>query len=454
MKFGILAAFLGTLVLQPQANAEERKAPTQQQSDLAALQHLKVQIDAMKADYEKRIRELETQVQQLQADILKAGPEPGSAVTAAAPPQGMQSIPGALNPAISVIGNFVGRGDSTKVFNEDGDRIDNKLNLREGEVDMRVPIDPYSDGVLIASFESETPGKISVDLEEAYVTIKKLPFMEASPLGLKLKVGRFRPAFGKVNVLHGHDVPQTFRPLPIQEFMGDEGFIQNGVSGNFFIPAPWDKSSSIDLTLQVLNGGDIALSPDLRSRASYLGHLRWFRTFKDMHNVELGWSSYFHPSGNDVRSADFHGFDFMYRWKPFRQGEWKSYLLGGEVMFTRRSRPDASEPPDVARAIESLNLDPGNGRPVGYTVFNQWQFNRRLYAGVRYDQTDTLFDPGLKRRSATPYFSYYFSEFLRFRLNYEHRWSDFFTENRRNSVYAELNWVFGSHPPEPFWVNK
>src|SRR6185503_9379742 len=122
----------------------------------------------------------------------------------------------------------------------------------------------------------------------------------------------------------------------------------------------------------------------------------------DTHNVELGWSSYFHPSGNEVHSADFHGFDFMYRWKPFRQGEWKSFLLGGELMFTRASRPDGSEPPDVARAIETLNLQPGNGRPVGFTVFNQWQFNRRLYAGVRYDQTDTLFDPALKRRSATP----------------------------------------------------
>ena len=444
---GILMAALATALAGPSAAAEQREA------DLAALQALKAQIDAMKADYEKRIKELEAQVQQLQTDMLRAAPEPEPA-RAAAPSAAVQSIPGALNPAISAIGNFVGRADSTKVFNEEGNRIDNKLNLREGEVDMRVPIDPYADGVMIASFESDTPGRISVDLEEAYVNIKKLPFMGTPPLGLKLKVGRFRPAFGKINILHTHDLPQSFRPLPIQEFLGEEGFIQNGVSGNFFIPTPWDKSSSMDLTLQVLNGGDVALSPDLGSRASYLGHLRWFRTVRDTHNVELGWSSYYHPRGNQVRSTDFHGFDFLYRWKPFRQGEWKSYLLGGELMFARSAQPGAAEAPDVARAIETLGLQPGTGRPVGLTVFSQWQFNRRLYAGARYDTTSTLFDPALKRSSATPYFSYYFSEFLRFRLNYERRWSDLFTEDRRNSVYAELNWVFGSHPPEPFWVNK
>jgi hypothetical protein len=50
--------------------------------------------------------------------------------------------------------------------------------------------------------------------------------------------------------------------------------------------------------------------------------------------------------------------------------------------------------------------------------------------------------------------SYYFSEFLRARLNYEHRWSDIASENSRNSLLMELTWIFGSHPPEPFWVNR
>ena len=410
------------------------------------------ELDALRSmvkGLEQQLQKALQRIDQLEKDKA-AEPEP--------PPQPAQpsapSILGALNPAITVFGNFVGRGDSRRVFNEDGDRISNKFNLREVEVDMRAPIDPYADGVLIASFESEAPGKFSVAVEEGYVNIKKLPFLEELPLGMKLKVGRFRPTFGKFNIIHTHDHLTTFRSLPTAEFMGEEGFIQNGVSGNFFIPTPWDANSSLDATVEVLNGGDVAISPDARSRTSYLGHLRWFRTFQDVHNVELGWSSYFHPTGNGVRSADFHGVDFMYRWKPLRLGEYKSFLFGGEFMFARRAYPEASEPADVERAITLRDLQPGKGKPFGYSLFTQWQFNQRTYAGLRWDQTTTLFNPKLMRQSLTPYVSYYFSEFLRARLNYERRWSDLFTENNRNSVFFELNWVFGSHPPEPFWVSK
>jgi len=419
--------------------------PTTVSAQNSEIEILKKQLQEMQGQMQKMMERIEQLEQEkvAQAESLPQSVQPSA-----------QSIPGALNPAISVIGNFVARGDSRRVSNEDGDRISNQFNLREAEIDMRVPVDPYADGVLIASLESETPGQFSASVEEGYVTIKKLPFLDEPPLGLKLKVGRFRPAFGKFNILHTHDLPTTFRSLLTAEFMGEDGFIQNGLSGNFFIPTPWDSNSSLDGTVEFLNGGDVAISPDARSRVSTLGHLRWFRTFENGHDLELGWSSYFHPPGNGVRSADFHGVDFMYRWKPFRLGEYQSFLLGGELMFARRAYPGASEPADVARAISLRGLPAGNGQPFGFSLFAQRQFNQRTYAGLRWDQTRTLFDPGLVRRSLTPYLSYYFTEFLRARLSFEHRWSDLFTENNRNSAFFELNWVLGSHPPEPFWVNK
>ncbi|MCI0447306.1 hypothetical protein L0152_29370 [bacterium] len=416
-----------------------------------SIDQLKSELELLKADYENRIKALEEQVTQLQTQILQAAPveveQPAAQPT-------VQTIPGALNPAIAVVGNFVGRSDDQDVFNEDGAPVGDRLNLREAEIDMRVAVDPYADGVLITALESETPGEFEVGVEEGYVNIKKLPFQEQPPLGLRFKVGRFRPAFGKINVLHTHDLPQSFRPLPVTEFLGEEGYIGNGVSGNFFIPTPWDENSSIDATIDVITGGNIALSPELESRLAYQGHLRWFRTFAGVNNVELGFSSYYHPGNETVRYANLNGIDFLYRWKPFRMGEYKSYLLGGEFFWTGRAYPEAEEGPDVSRAIELQGLEPGDGNPKGLTLWTQWQFNRRLYAGVRYDQTDTLFNPDFSRQSFTPYISYYFSEFLRFRINYEHRWSDFVTEDGRNSLFFELNWIFGAHPPEPFWVNK
>jgi hypothetical protein len=438
--FICLLALLVGLPLQLQA----------QDSSQSAIEALKAQVETLKTDYEKRIKDLEDQIQQLQIQMLQAAPE---GETAAAPAQAaVQSIPGALNPAIAVAGNFVSRADSQNVYNADGNRIDNKLNLREAEIDMRVPVDPYADGVLITALESETPGEYGVDIEEGYVNIKKLPFLETMPAGLKLKVGRYRPLFGQTNILHTHDLPTTFRSLPVQEFLGEEGFNANGVSANFFLPSWGD--SNLDATLDLLTGGNIAISPDQKATLSYLGHVRFFRTIHDVHNVQLGWSGYYHPQGNGVVEAGMQSADFLYRWKPIRMGEWKSYLLGGELMFARKAYPGADEPPDVAQAIETDNIQPGEGKPFGYSLFTQWQFNRRVYAGMRWDQTDILYNPDFNRKSMTPYLSYYFSEFLRFRIDYEHRWSDLSTEDGRNSVYFELNWIFGAHPPEPFWANR
>jgi hypothetical protein len=173
---------------------------------------------------------------------------------------------------------------------------------------------------------------------------------------------------------------------------------------------------------------------------AYLGNLRWFKTISGTHNTELGWSSYWHPGTETTPIARMHAIDFMYRWKPFRQGEWKSYLLGGEIMFSD--------------SVVSPSAGGNASRPNGTSVFTQWQFDRRKYAGVRFDYTDSIADPALQRKSVTPYFSYYFSEFLRLRFDFERRWSDIASENHRNTFFAELNWIFGAHPPEPFWVNK
>ena len=85
----------------------------------AEVNAVRAQIDALKADYEKRIQALETQLQEIQAQMLQIAPES----SAGAAPTTVPTSPGALNPAISVIGNFVGRIDNQKVFNGDGVRI-------------------------------------------------------------------------------------------------------------------------------------------------------------------------------------------------------------------------------------------------------------------------------------------------------------------------------------------
>jgi hypothetical protein len=433
----------------PPASAEGRSDLAREVADLRKKLEAEAaaRLEERKA-LEERLRKLEEELERRRLEE-KAAEEAREAEgeTGEKPGGFLGSIGSALNPSLTLIGNAFARVDDKKAYNGEGLRIDDQVNLREAEIDARAAIDPYADGVIIAAFESEAPGEASVGIEEAYATLKSLPFLERPPLGLKLRGGRFRPAFGRINLLHTHDLPQTTRPLAVAEFLGDEGFSANGGSAEFFIPTPWDTEESLDLTLQALSAGEAAVAEEARNDFAYLAHLRWFRVTRDVHTVELGASGYWSPTAPDGTEDVFlGGLDTFYKWKPLRQGEWRSFVLGGELYAADRDFrvADPGAPDGERRAHAS---------PLGAYGMAQYQFGRRLYAGVRGDWTQAIEDDGVERHAVLPYVSYYLSEFLRFRVNYEHLWSDLASDGR-DTVYFEMNFVIGAHPPEPFWVNR
>src|SRR5262245_35753397 len=216
------------------APAAPAKDPAPQQQDQKTQDRLDDQEDRIK-DLERRLAEAEKK----QAQTTSANPFT------------------VLNPRLTVVGDFLWRFDDKKVYLDNdpaNPRIDDTINMREVELDLRASVDPFVDGVAILSVESEVPGSFSVSVEEFYAVIKSLPlpFWETPPLGTKIKIGRFRTEFGLNNKSHTHDLPQTDRPLVIEEFLGLEGQAANGISTKSFLPSPGD--TALELTLQLLNG--------------------------------------------------------------------------------------------------------------------------------------------------------------------------------------------------------
>ncbi len=343
-----------------------------------------------------------------------------------------------FNPRITAFGNFVGRVDDKRVENEDGDSIGDRFNLREVELDFRAAIDPWADGVIIVALESEVPGDYETSVEEGYVTLKKLPLLDGAPLGLKLKAGRFRPTFGRFNKIHTHDLPQITRPLSLQTFLGEEGFIGDGLSGEFFVPTPGD-ANSLTATLATFNDGELPMSGDEEGDdPAYLAHLAWFWDLAAGHDLEVGSTVYLGSAGEeDDLDAELYGVDLTYKWKPFGRGEWRSFIFGGELF--------------------SADVDMSDGNAVsalGYYTWLQYQLDRNLYLGGRYDFTEEIADEQLESEALGVFLTYYTSEFLRLRLGYEHTESDLDERDGLDTGWLEVNFVFGSHPVEPYWVNR
>lgn len=380
---------------------------------------------------EDRVRALEAEVARLK--LRQEGEEDGPP----APPPAPAPAPNVFNPTITAFGNGVGRWDDRPVLTEGGGRVDRRFWLREVEMDLRAAVDPFADALAIVSLEAESPAAYEATVEEGYVTIKSLPLplMERPPLGLKIRVGRFYTDTGRVNRLHTHDLPWPYRPLPAREFLGEEAFSGDGASAQVFLPIfPFDDESAVELVAQAVTGGASRMTEQGVNSPGVVGNLRWFRTFAGAHSFDL--AGVFHEGAtrddNTARAYLVSG-DGLYRWKPLRGGEFRSFVLGGQYFWLRPTDTDA--------------------RPRGWFAFAQFQPWRPLYVGGRWDMTNTL-DASAQRRAATGYVSWYTSEFLRLRAGYERRWSDRQDEDGRDSVIFEINFVFGAHPPEPFWVNK
>lgn len=391
----------------------------------------------------KKVKDLENEVEKIQEERQKekeqGDPTPKS--------------PNLLNPTITVFLNGAVRiDDETVIVGEDDSEIDDEIFLRGAEVDFRASVDPYVDAILIVAIEQEASREFAVEVEEGFGLIKGLPFLDEMPLGLRIKAGRYRAPLGISNLLHLHDLPWTTRPEPIVEYLGAEGgsFFEAGYGmdgGGLLFRLPSFENTSIDLEFHVARPGDIAITEGNDGQnPAFLGRLSFFAKPGETIDFTIGCSGYFELGS---LSSNLFVIDAMFRWREI--GEFRSLVIGGELFLVNRDfQVDVDDGMGGTIPMETDNS------PMGYYLFAQYQISWHFYVGVRYDHVENIDNDSLDTDVYAAYVSYYTSEYFRVRLGIEHRKSDVLPEDEDavNSVFLELNFVFGAHPPEPWWVNR
>ncbi len=384
----------------------------------------------------KKVADLETEVEKMMEQKLDQA-ETGPAKTETA---------NAFNPSITVFMNAAMRIDSAAVEaaghdhgggGSDPDFIDDRFWFRGGELDFRGSVDAYVDAVLLLGIHQESNGEFGTHIEEGYGILKQIPILEAAPLGMKLKIGRYRAPLGSMNKLHQHDWPWTTAPLAVSTYLGSEGgtFFESGFAMEglgLMMQLPSFEGTSLDFELHAARAGEIAVTEEAEdpSNPAGVGKLNFFTELGEGNDLSIGLSGYFEEPGNHVIVADF-----LYRWRP--TGKFQSLVFGGEWHFVNRNIPGEEET-----------------SPNGGFLFLQYQLNWNVYLGARWDHVQGLEEVDEETDVYSAYVSYYTTEFFRMRLGYEHRASDHEEEDGLNSVFMEFNFVFGSHPAEPWWVNR
>lgn len=345
-----------------------------------------------------------------------------------------------FNPDFAVVSDFLGTWSNQR----SNDAL-NRFDVREVELDLRAAVDPRADAVAVIAFardaandlfpEDEPPEgpETSVEVEEAYLFLH-----DFGVPNLTAKLGRFHVRFGRQNILHLHDLPTSDPAFVNQAFLAPEALSDAGVSLSYVVPNPWNQY--FEIVGEVLAGegagsespvftGDLAVD----SPAVNL-HALWNRDLARDWNIELGGSFMRGGRGPD------NGLD--------------ADLFGGDLTLIHAD-PSGGFNNQLFQAefIHGL-VDQEGGetdRSWGAYFLAQQQLNRDWYAGARFDWTENPDDPGQEVWGVSPYVSWYWSEFLRFRLEYQHLDGDV---SDRDVVMFQVTWIFGAHPPHPYWAMR
>jgi hypothetical protein len=343
-----------------------------------------------------------------------------------------------INPRIAVTSDF------TYVYssNRKNEAL-NRLDLREVELDIRAAVDPRADAVAIITFERDAENPVFPDeiasgpdttiaLEEGYIYLH-----DFGVPNLTAKVGRFLVKFGRQNQLHLHDLPLYDPPLAQQAFLAPEAYGDGGVSMSYLVPPKLVGGQAIELTAEILAGeggaSESAVFPgDLTVDSPALNlHALWNLDLGRNWNVEFGGSLL-----TGRRDAD---------------SSLRATLYGLDLTFIRRDPTGRFNNTFIEAELIYGDIDTPEGTQNawgGYAMVQQ-QINRDWYIGMRADYTQNPNDDKSEAYGLSPYVSWYWSEFLRFRLQYSYRAGDVPTEN---NIYFQATWIFGAHPPHPYWT--
>jgi hypothetical protein len=348
-------------------------------------------------------------------------------------PQTLPQLSGskALNPDISVNGNFVGAIGKNDVAPR------SLLDLTEVELAFQAAVDPYAraDFFLAASEEG-------VEIEEGFITFTTLPG------NLLLKVGKMRAQFGKANTLHTHSHPAIDRPLILENLLGsDEGLADAGLSLSHIVNNP---VLFLELTGEVYRGSSELFQTPEKSRPGYVARARAYKDLSEASNLDLGASFAYGPVdvsehlSNPIDSLDedavlepvfgnrrLFGIDVTYRYRPLQRTLYRKLNLRTELIWSRQA------------LVEDLRSS-----AFGMYVLGEYQFARRWFIGGRIDRAERALDSSLDDTAGSVFLTFWPSEFSQIRGQF--RRLAYAEGVKANEFLFQFNFSIGAHAAHVF----
>jgi hypothetical protein len=411
--FGAFALVWALVVAPCRAQAQDLP-PTQLDSLRAELELLRAQLDSLDAVVAGGSVGPEVTHQGATTDALArlraaARTAAGGAVPdTTAQAEGTQEFVGrarslqALNPEISL------NGDVYASIQSETPRTENFIP-REFELSFISALDPFTRAKVFLSAEEEG-GRIEVfpdggeEGEKGGVVVEE-GYIEwvALPGGLGIKVGRFFQQFGQLNRWHSHALQFQSRSLPHLAFIGEESLVQDGASAHWLLPT--GGSGAYEATVEVTRSRNEILFGESH-RLSYLGHMNGFWQLSGSTDLDLGVSALLgdYQDLTGRRGNRLFGAEMSFNWAPPERSLYRGVVVRGGVMLSDPGAVSGLAEPDAALGVWSLA---------------EVKLSRQWIAGGRYEWVENPEDPTESAWLASPALTYWQSEYVRLRAEYD-----------------------------------
>ena len=333
---------------------------------------------------------------------------------------GLEDILGTIKPRVSVTGDFLANvGDDTNMGHET-DRFD----LRGVDLTFVGEIDDKAEAVFNFSYHDD-----DVSLEEGYLDV-----WDILPYKTDLLLGRFRVNFGLLNTIHPHALAQVDYPAIYREYLGHEGYIDEGVGVAGQFSSPWENP--FDWSLQVVSGkrhehgeeddhadddeGDYKRLKDFDD-TPFIARLKHRFKPSDRLSIDWGLSGLTGRFEDDDDTARYYleGADLTVNWSPFKDKHkrirWQSETFLSQI--------DGGE-------------DDGNA--WGLYSFVDYRFAEKWLVGTRYDWTQLPMDNSDRLNEYSAYLTYLYTPNNQLRLQVKQSQPDY----AKNATEVMLQWVF------------
>jgi hypothetical protein len=328
----------------------------------------------------------------------------------------------------------------------------NGADLQEVELAFFADVDPYTKLKVLLSLHPEYTKNGSFadrswkfEPEEVFAESNVVP-------GFALKLGKFKTAFGKHNLLHNHAFPFVDAPLANTKLLGPEGLADSGISAAYLLPtSAWFS----ELTFQYIKGegGDdkgggsnIGFNSSSPNDGILIGHWKNLFDFSDSLTFEAGASA---AKGKNYLDSDTQilGADLTFKWRPVLGGKYNSWLVGFEYIDRR-----------LDQTLGRLEKSAGGNIWGQYQFAERWNVLARAEI-IKTDGTDTVLNPAPRNsqtndqlQKSTIGLRFAATEFSSYRIEYSQLSNPGIAAGAgdEKKIYLQANFTIGSHPAHSY----